>query len=755
MSIVNDFINGVKPIASGAFNAVTNNPVSDFLFGTAKRLAQDAGTGAAVAQNQPQLQQSQTDVQNMAQKATQLAMQTTDPAEKARLLAVSKQALDTISNSPQPQFSSDINKNYLTRGITTGMEVGTGADLLSHPLAAVQGVLKIARHPIKAVQGALDTATNLLEHPIDTIKPLLQDPNNFKLIKGNNIITDLGNKELTQQYKNPGSVARDPVGTVTRLADNYNLTSPAKVQEAANVVTGTDGIVNRMVENAVKVSGPVNTDGIINNAQNLINDGELISSNAENKIMSSVKKSIGAQLDASGAETMGQSADPNRMLETLRTWEGKANFSGDPHSEAGQIASVYRGLTEDLQTRLFVNSGADMIVRNGALLLPEDAQRLALIHPNLLKDVQSAQTVGDLRGLQSDFVQGSKMAGNNAKFPSGGINLPETAALVTGHPLIAAAQTGAGKEILGNTLRGIGGLNGGLPQLGVDILGQTINNNQQPTPSVVSQTQEQGNGGQNGNNHPTGSVAQNTYQDQSGNFVLPTSTTAGTTYMSDATRRQLEANMTPGTPEYTKVEQQFANEQTQAKSAVPQEAMSTVAAAPLLFKYGNMVKNDIDTKATSFLNSIAKGKYKDWQAYFDDPGNKGNAAPFVTELAHIDQINKQYSAAYAQVNAKMGVTTPGPDQLISPGDSASEAQTKLAQMMQYIGLIYDQYKVPYLATSSPQGTLNPTTAQPEAGPVIAPQGVESLSSSMLQNNVSLPSLGGQTPGPNGLYSLGQ
>jgi hypothetical protein len=82
------------------------------------------------------------------------------------------------------------------------------------------------------------------------------------------------------------------------------------------------------------------------------------------------------------------------------------------------LKNSYQQLADELKTRLFegrnaagevIGPGADQALLSG-LATPDQLQALTDIHPQLARDVASAQTVGDLRKIAAPFVKGSQLA---------------------------------------------------------------------------------------------------------------------------------------------------------------------------------------------------------------------------------------------------------------------------------------------------------------------------------------------------------
>lgn len=206
-------------------------------------------------------------------------------------------------------------------------------------------------------------------------------------------------------------------------------------------------------------------------------------------------------------------------------------------------------------------------------------------------------------------------------------------------------------------------------------------------------------------------------KNQDGSLSLPTFVSQPTgQYMTDSQRLAAESNLSLNNPvdksQYDKIEAEYQNGQTRAKDALPGNSMEFMKNAGTYTAVGNVVQNDIKNLPTGFLN-----KFKTWsavQAYYSDPKN-----PYAGELADLDTMNTQFSAAYNQING----VNPGANQLITAGDSTAQIQAKWTKMMNFIGDTYAQRLEPYQALTASQGAQQaggsniqgPTVQQTPAG----------------------------------------
>jgi hypothetical protein len=493
----------ITSAGAGVANAVNSNPVGHFLYGSAINTANDIGTGLG-AMTTPGQQQSSDASLKLAQQAMQKAKTTTDPAEKQRLLTVAGQATQTNASNAQAMsqgYSPDVAQNPLLRGAQTGMQIGTGADMLAHPIGTLKGAIDLTkgaltavRHPIQTLQTASDTLSNLPKITGDFVNSAIHDPNNFQLT-GSEGLKKLGARWLLGQYKNAEDVSRDPLGVVTALKQ-YGLSDPQDISDAAKVVTGApdtadpaQAIVHKKVLQAIGDSDPVDVGGIKPLAQQVMDSSTNVTGAVEKKAVATVEKGLDNLPGATKINSLGETlADPqsvfefSRKLDTLSSTANSAAFDKEGNlvnPTQLELSKYYSSVSQELKTRLFTGAtssgvgtriGADNLDLSSSWT-PEEISTLKKVgNGQLADDVISQTTVGGLRKIESLFTQGSRMANSviNAGEKSPSLTQMASGLAASLHPNpigmgVFAATTNAGKEALGNSLYGLGEAGVGAP----------------------------------------------------------------------------------------------------------------------------------------------------------------------------------------------------------------------------------------------------------------------------------------------------
>jgi len=486
----------LKDFANTIANTAENNPVIKFLFGAATNVSKDVGTGLASGETN-KTNQVIDETNQMKQKLLQSMTPQTSPEEKQRILSLDKSSSQNLDNAQQintPQYSEDINKNIVGRGLNTGLQIGTGADIAAHPIQTLKGIGQIVTHPIKTIQSTVSGIQDLLTNPIETIKNLPWDlENSFKLDTGDGGFTKLGNKVLAGQYKGAKSVVSRPADVVGNLAD-YGLTNPNEIENASKLITGKDGILPARINRGLKLTDPVDITGI---ATNPFGNAEMdtIFSNATaakpNQIKQ-VKQFISNGLNSAQGSNLTGGANPEKTFQFIQDLGNQSyQFSSSQNLGEQQIGTALKQLKTTLENRLY--NGVDAtgkVIGNGldaALkytpFTDEEISSLEKISPKFAQVAKDAQGGANIRSLQQPFVQGNQMVNANEKINASGINLPEAVLAGSGHPALALSQTQGGKEAIGNALRGVGSLVGNpgtksLPQLGIDAAGLITDKNQ-------------------------------------------------------------------------------------------------------------------------------------------------------------------------------------------------------------------------------------------------------------------------------------
>lgn len=293
------------------------------------------------------------------------------------------------------------------------------------------------------------------------------------------VAKNAGNRFIRGQYNlSPKSSESFTPGDVDALA-NYGLTKPADVANAADKITGANGIGTKLVRSAVKQSQPIPlgelkdstgnyVPGVIDNAKNLLDQGEFIPETTAQKAFQFIKNVV---FKNQGNNILD--GDPIQMYDAMKGLENKAAGLTNPDIGVQQLKRVYLGVADDIENRIFNVSGANQNLNNMSLS-PEDFQTLNNVSPKLAGDVQSTLqngTVGDLRSIQAPFVRGARAAAESVA-RTGNTPISMRTVLETyiaaHNPLgigLVLADTGWGKRLIGNTLRNADNIGGAVSKV--------------------------------------------------------------------------------------------------------------------------------------------------------------------------------------------------------------------------------------------------------------------------------------------------
>ncbi|HEC65056.1 MAG TPA: hypothetical protein ENI23_07175, partial [bacterium] len=137
-----------KPISDRLVEA--GKGVGEFFLGGARNVFEDIGTGLASKGKAGQEQrQAQNQALSLAQQLSDRAAQTEDPEEKRILNQAAQDALSEISKQAgetQEQFSEDVERGAVSRGLEAGQEIATTVAILT----GVPSLAKGAPGAIKA-----------------------------------------------------------------------------------------------------------------------------------------------------------------------------------------------------------------------------------------------------------------------------------------------------------------------------------------------------------------------------------------------------------------------------------------------------------------------------------------------------------------------------------------------------------------------------------------------------------------------------
>lgn len=268
----------------------------------------------------------------------------------------------------------------------------------------------------------------------------------------------------------------------------YGVKSLGDVGKAANVITGENGIANRIVNDTVAKADPIDNGGVTTGAggatrlgtptlleQLFTKYGTAIPQALRNSITDMTSNELLDKSDANGL------ISPSDTLQTIRNLEATAKeFQNSAFDKQGNItnlankqaSAVLRSVNEELENRLYRGvyshnselgtTGADMFKLNKEVT-PADIQALNKIDPSgkLASDFQNVAnngTVADMRSFQAPWVRGSNAVDfASRQGASTGLDLQQAAGGIVaalGHPLIGAAMYGLrtpfGQRLIGN-----------------------------------------------------------------------------------------------------------------------------------------------------------------------------------------------------------------------------------------------------------------------------------------------------------------
>lgn len=145
----------VQPKKGGLFGNLKDmgKAFVDTVLPASKNIAQDIGVSLGIqSKDSVAAQQSMKEAQDMNRKLVEVAAKEKDPQTKARMLKLSRESsanLEKANDIVTPQFSEDLNKNVVERGVAAGAEI---APLIMNPTA--KGKTALQRTLSMAKQGA-------------------------------------------------------------------------------------------------------------------------------------------------------------------------------------------------------------------------------------------------------------------------------------------------------------------------------------------------------------------------------------------------------------------------------------------------------------------------------------------------------------------------------------------------------------------------------------------------------------------------
>ncbi|MFE7720091.1 hypothetical protein ACFU44_13740 [Nocardia rhizosphaerihabitans] len=289
-----------------------------------------------------------------------------------------------------------------------------------------------------------------------------------------NRITDMGNKMMLNQYgtiSKPVARATRPVDTIGRLAD-LGITKPDDAERIAGSVTGSGGIINKAVLQAVDSANGVDVSPVRRVFDEGLQNYGVVDGSAK-----SLKSVFNAQMSRlSGPRgSLNPLADPTTTLEVMKSIEKRiAELSGKtgryriPTQADLDQASVLKLVKDEMEDQIYTGAGANANLRK--VLTPELRGQLAELQPNspqwqrfVDNDVMSAKTIADLRGTMAPFVRASKIIDegdiNSMTFGGRVSNSFASPAGIKGGIMEALSGVASGpvSRGIGNGLRTVGG----------------------------------------------------------------------------------------------------------------------------------------------------------------------------------------------------------------------------------------------------------------------------------------------------------
>lgn len=458
--------------------------------------------------------------------------------------------------------------------------------------------------------------------------------------------------------------------------------------------------------------------------------------------------------------------DANSLMTWVRDLEGRAAMARQDNTYL-----TYRG-NKQVISNAFTAAAKEVMKQidtaargpaTDAVKTPENLAKLDQLSPRLGQQVRNADNVSDMRTSIKDFVPFSKIAKNShtsqnstfGRVAKGMENMfsPDNVIAWAANPHVMAGKWALGK-VLNN-----------FKQSDVDYLKKSLGKSPEDMPTSAfsgksgpqfkngkpvtkmgkgmktvigggglltagalgylgAKSQEQQTNAYGGpntensqNQHNTGNISSSFVKSQDGSLSLPTTVSQPSgQYMTDDQRRAAEANLTnlndpDQAQQYKKIEDEYQQGQARANAALPGKSTEFMKNAPQYVAIGNGVKNDIATLNADAPNIL--NKFKTWQALQSYASNPNN--PYASQLADLDALNNQFSAAYEQING----VNPGENQLIQVGDSSQQMQEKWTKIMNFIGDTYKDHLEAYQAITTSQGAQKAGGGN-VAGPTVPP-----------------------------------
>lgn len=268
-----------------------------------------------------------------------------------------------------------------------------------------------------------------------------------ELLKGiTGALKGTGTNLIASQYNVPRGVAGQNKlkDTIDQLAD-YNVTTLDQVDDAANRVTGSNGVITRLTRESVANADnvPISTSvqrtesfnrdalsllddslGItpasrssdvpvtaIDVARNITEDPSL-PLGQDKKLLKEFERDLFGFKPPSGPDNIGK-ADPTDVFDLIKKYEKKSSDllryrperSSGPNANDEALGRAYKLMADELKDRLFIDAGANNVtasIAEKSALVDE----LKDISPKLVQRIKSAKTIGELRSIAAPFVRG-------------------------------------------------------------------------------------------------------------------------------------------------------------------------------------------------------------------------------------------------------------------------------------------------------------------------------------------------------------
>lgn len=306
--------------------------------------------------------------------------------------------------------------------------------------AAAGGGTALANNedPVKgAIEGALTGGT-----AGGVLGGLAKTGRGAKSVVDNATAKEAASQEATQAFQNaiPFSGIKPKVLSDNNLGGSMELLkslgmeqTPEAMHNAANLVTGNDGIVNGTMRQILADAPKIDTNGVLDDTDKaLVREGGQLGTTIarENTPAKSVLGSIRQELQSTlfhGEGSLNGHADANDVLDAIQNIEGRIRTLGTDGID-GAERRVLQTTRDSLQDKLFNSSGVNDAVRNFKLSA-DDVNKLhadatakgaapTLVN-HVVNGINNANRGQDLRSLQKPFVQMSHLADEADKVAAG------------------------------------------------------------------------------------------------------------------------------------------------------------------------------------------------------------------------------------------------------------------------------------------------------------------------------------------------